>query len=160
MIVLGIDPGLRKTGYGLITSEKGELRFISADIINLEKISNVYDRLYYLYEKLNDIIEKFNPQALSLEKIFTGKNVRSAFMIGEARAVSILSAKKKGLNIFEYSARAVKQGVTGYGNASKEEVKRMVKLILNIKDDLKDDASDALALAIYHINVFNITGKI
>ncbi len=160
MIVLGVDPGLRKTGYGIVRLEKGVLSHVTAGIINLEKIPSIFDRLYYLYDELNQIICRFSPNVLSLEKIFTGKNIRSAFMIGEARAIAILSAKKAGLDIFEYTSRAVKQGVTGYGNASKEEVKRMVKLILNLREDIKDDASDALALAIYYINVFNITEKI
>ncbi len=160
MTVLGIDPGLRKTGYGIVRTDSGLLKHVADGIISLDKIPSIYDRLSFLYDQLNLIIEKYSPQVLSLEKIFTGKNVRSAFMIGEARAIAILSAKKSGLQIFEYTPREVKQGVTGYGNASKEEVKKMVKLILNLRGDIRDDASDALALAIYYINVFNITGRL
>ncbi|MCX7990808.1 MAG: crossover junction endodeoxyribonuclease RuvC [Proteobacteria bacterium] len=160
MIVLGIDPGLRKTGYGLIENYAGQPRFINSGIINLETYPDRHDRLYFLYESLNEIIEIYSPSAISLEMIFTGRNIKSAFMISEARAVSIISGKKSGLKIYEYSARAVKQGITGYGNASKEDVKRMVKMILNIKGNIKDDASDALALAIYHVNVINILGKL
>lgn len=160
MIVLGIDPGLRKTGYGLVDRYEGQLRFISAGVIDLTRFNDRYERLYFLFESLNKLIGTYKPSDLSLEKIFTGKNVKSAFSIGEARAISIISAKKFNLNIYEYSAKAVKQGVTGYGNATKDDVKKMVKLILNIRKDFKDDASDALALAIYHLNVINILGKI
>lgn len=160
MIVLGIDPGLRKTGYGLVKNKAGQPEFISAGIVDLEKYTDRHSKLYFLFESLNEIIEKYKPSAISLEMVFTGKNIKSAFLIGEARAVSIISGKKFNLNVYEYSARAVKQGITGYGNATKDDVKRMVKLILNIKDNLKDDASDALALAIYHLNVINILGKI
>lgn len=160
MIVLGIDPGLRKTGYGLVKNNAGQPEFISAGIINLETNLDRHSKLYFLFESLNQIIEKYKPSAISLEMVFTGKNIKSAFLIGEARAVSIISGKKFNLNVYEYSARAVKQGITGYGNATKDDVKRMVKLMLNIKDDIKDDAADALALAIYHLNVINILGKI
>lgn len=160
MLVLGIDPGLRKTGYGFVKRSFGQLNFIDAGVINLEIYPDRQDRLYFLYESLNNLVKKYNPSAISLEKVFSGRNVRSAFLIGEARAVSIISGKSHSINIFEYSARAVKQGITGYGNATKEDVKRMVKLILNIKDAIKDDASDALALAIYHLNVFNNIGKL
>ncbi len=159
MIVLGIDPGLRKTGYGLIEKTGQSYKFISAGTIKLDQSDNVHDRLIKLYNEIEKIIEHHHPQCMSLEKAFVGKNVKSAFMIGEARAVCIVAAKRANIPIYEYATRSVKQGITGFGGAEKGSVKHMVKLILNIKGDLSDDASDALALAIFHGNISYQRGK-
>ena len=160
MIILGVDPGLRKTGYGLIEKHTGGYKLIAADVINLEKIPDIHDRLYHLFVELNMLLKQYKPSCVSLEKIFSGKNIRSAFVIGEARAACIISALSHGVKVYEYATRSVKQGVTGYGGAAKEDVERMVKLILNFNGKLKEDASDALALAIFHGNMSDITLKL
>ncbi len=153
MIILGVDPGLRKTGYGIIEKEGDKYRFVDAGIIRLNNILDIHDRLLKLHNEIERIILTFKPACMSLEKVFLGKNVRSAFMIGEARAVCIIVAKRFDIPIYEYATRSVKQGLTGFGASGKESVKHMVKLLLGVKGDLKDDASDALALAIFHGNI-------
>jgi len=153
VIILGVDPGLRKTGYGIIEKDGQTYRFVEAGVIRLDNIADTHDRLLMLHNEIERIILTFKPSCMSLEKVFLGKNVRSAFMIGEARAVCIIVAKRFDIPIYEYATRSVKQGLTGFGASGKESVKHMVKLLLGVKEDLKDDASDALALAIFHGNI-------
>lgn len=153
MIILGIDPGLRKTGYGVIEKKGNTYRLLESGIIKLEKIPDLHDRLLSLYLAIENILSKYRPSCISIEKAFVGRNAKSAFMIGEARAVCILAAKKQSIPVFEYATRSVKQGLTGFGSSEKANVKKMVKLVLGVNDDLKDDASDALALAIFHGNI-------
>ncbi len=153
MIILGIDPGLRKTGYGFIKKETNGYVLLKAGLIKLDVKQDTHQRLYQLHRELNLLSEEIKPDCMAIEKAFVGKNARSAFLIGEARAACILSAMEKGVDIFEYAPRAVKQGVTGYGDATKEQLQKMVKLILNHKDLIEEDASDALAVAIFHGNI-------
>lgn len=160
MIILGIDPGLRKTGFGIVEKIGNTYRYINSGIIKLDKISGVHERLLTLFFEVEKLIREYRPKCISLEKAFVGKNARSAFMIGEARAVCIIAGKKADLPVYEYPTRSVKQGITGFGGAEKGSVKHMVKIILNISDNISDDASDALALAIFHGNIANNIRKI
>lgn len=153
MIILGIDPGLRKTGFGVIKKVKAHYSFIDAGVILLDNIKDLHDRLFELYQKVECLFHAYKPNCLSLEKVFIGKNARSAFLIGEARAACIIAAKKFNVPVFEYAARSVKQGIAGYGAADKEDVNRVIKIILGLKGEIKEDASDALALAIFHGNI-------
>ncbi|MCX7771152.1 MAG: crossover junction endodeoxyribonuclease RuvC [Proteobacteria bacterium] len=153
MIILGIDPGLRKTGFGIVEKRGQEYRLINAGVIRLDKLSDLHDRLLKLFFEIENLIKEFNPNCISLEKAFVGKNARSAFMIGEARAVCIVAGRKANLPVYEYPTRSIKQGLTGFGGAEKKSVKHMVKVILKINGEISDDASDALAIAIFHGNI-------
>ncbi|GAB4437080.1 MAG: crossover junction endodeoxyribonuclease RuvC [bacterium] len=157
MIILGIDPGLRKTGYGFIRKNGGNISLIKSGTIKLDVKKNVQDRLYQLYTEFSELIKENMPDCMAIEKVFIGKNARSAFLIGEARAACIIAAMSNNIKVFEYATRSVKQGVAGYGDASKEALQRMVKLILNYDGSLEEDASDALALAIFHGNISETT---
>jgi len=160
VVILGIDPGLRKTGFGIVKKIGQTYKLISAGTIILDKTSNPHERLLKLFHEIEKLIKEHRPQCMSLERAFVGKNVKSAFMIGEARAVCIIAGKKADIPVYEYPTRSVKQGITGFGGAEKSSVKHMVKIILNIKGNISDDASDALALAIFHGNIGYEKGKI
>ena len=143
MIVLGIDPGSKRIGYGLIEKTGGKLKLIEADLLvhpkNLLEIKN----------QVSFLIEKFSPESLAVEKVFFSKNQKTALEVSEARGVIILSALEKNLPIREFTPNEVKSAVAGYGLASKKAVAKMVRLTLN-EPTLKviDDVSDALAIAI------------
>ena len=153
MIILGIDPGLVKTGYGLIQVENNNCRILDFGIISPNSKEKLSSRLRTIYDDILMIIDKFNPNILSIEEVFFGKNVKSALLLGHARGVAMLCASNKNIPVFEYSARKIKQSITGNGNAHKSQVKYMVKKQLNLDNiDCPTDASDALAIALCHLN--------
>jgi crossover junction endodeoxyribonuclease RuvC len=148
MIALGIDPGTRRVGYGLIKKEGGALIFVAAGILSIKGADNV-SALGEIKDEIDKLIKKYRPEVMGIEKLYFAKNQKTALSVAEARGVILLAANEKGLPIKEYSPNEVKLGVTGYGFADKKAVLKMVRLTLG-KNDLKviDDASDALALAI------------
>ncbi len=154
MRVLGIDPGSLSTGYGVVLKGGGSLTHLCHGVVRLDKGSPLSERLLTISEAIKGVIEEFRPDAAAIETIFFGKNVRSAITLGHARGVSMLSAASFGLEVFEYDPRTIKQAVTGYGNATKDQVQRMVKALLKTPDIARPDAADALATAICHINHF------
>ena len=155
MIILGIDPGLTTTGYGIISIKNNVPILIDYGIISPNKKENTPNRLYTIFSDIIELIEQYNPNIFSIEDVFYSKNFKSSLMLGHARAAAILAAAKYKIPVFEYSPRKVKQSVTGNGNANKEQVKFMVTSILNIKNyDIPLDASDALAVALCHLQQF------
>jgi len=148
MIALGIDPGTRRVGYGLIQCEGSALAFIAAGILNI-KSTNDPEALKDTKREIDKLIKKYAPAVMGIEKLYFAKNQKTALAVAQARGVVLLAATESGLPIKEYSPNEVKLGVTGYGHADKKAVLKMVRLMLG-KQDLKviDDASDALALAI------------
>ncbi len=148
MITLGIDPGTRRIGYGIVRCEKNVFRFVAAGILKI-KSGDDASALVETRREIEKLIRKHRPDVMGIEKLFFAKNRRTAMAVAEARGVIILSAKGRALQIKEYSPNEVKLGITGYGSADKKAVLKMVRLFLG-KDDLEviDDASDALALAI------------
>ncbi len=153
MLVLGIDPGSRITGYGVVgKGGGGTLTHICHGIIRLTPGATLANKLLEISEGLSAIIEEYKPDAVAIEDIFFAKNVRSAVMLGHARGVSMLSAASFGLDVFEYAPMKIKQAVTGVGNAPKEQVQKMVSALLKGSGDPSPDAADALATAICHIN--------
>ncbi len=150
MIILGIDPGIADTGWGLIEKDaRGRVSHIAHGSIKTPKTSSLPERLVSLYTQLNGIIEKYQPQAAAIEELFFSKNVKTALTVGQARGVILLALKKHKISINEFKPNQVKQAVTAYGQAGKLQVQKMVKLILSLKEIPKpDDAADALALAI------------
>lgn len=152
MRILGIDPGSHITGYGIVGSDKGKLLHICNGSISTDSKTPLQERLNIIFDFLHAVVSDYQPDAAAIEEIFFAKNVKSAIMLGHARGVAILCAGRAGLPIFEYSPAKVKQSVVGYGNATKEQVQRMVKTLLNLPKIPKADASDALAAAICHIH--------
>ena len=154
MLVLGIDPGTAITGYGLVTeSPAGQLGTVGYGIIQTPKEQNPGERLQIIFQKLKEIINLHHPESGSVEKLFFQRNVTTALAVGQARGVALLVLAEFKLSVSEYTPMEVKQAVCGYGGASKNQVQQMVKILLNLDTLPKpDDAADALAIAICHLN--------
>ena len=149
MIVLGIDPGTARTGYGLVTRDGSELRMLDYGCFETIDDRPLAARLLLIHEALTDIIETHRPEAVGVERLFFNKNVQTAFAVGQARGVVLLAAAQHGLPIFEFGPHEVKLAVTGYGRAPKDQVARMVQLVLSMSElPRPDDAADALAVAV------------
>ena len=152
MIVLGIDPGLVQTGYGLIKINGDNKEVLDYGTISPNSKDSLSKRLYTIYSDLIEIIDNFNPNTMVIEEVFYGKNVKSALLLGHARGAAMVCASKYNIPVFEYSARKIKQSITGNGNAHKTQVKFMIMKELNLKEfKAPIDASDALAIAICHL---------
>ena len=152
MRILGIDPGSHVTGYGIIEKKGNYLRHVLHGEIKAKKDSQLSSMLISIYQQLSEVIRENAPQAISLENIFYGKNVRSLIKQAQVRGVVIFAGADKGLNVFEYSPLEVKKAVVGYGRAEKRQVQIMVKAILKLPELPPADAADALATAICHAN--------
>jgi crossover junction endodeoxyribonuclease RuvC len=149
MIALGIDPGTRRIGYGVVETDKGTTRFVAAGIFEINSHDDV-SALEETKQEIDRLIKQYQPEVVAIEKLFFAKNQKTAIAVAQARGVILLATKECGVRIKEYTPNEVKLGVTGYGFADKKSVLKMVRLILG-NNELKmiDDASDALALAIF-----------
>lgn len=152
MRILGIDPGSHVTGYGIIEKEGNHLRHVLHGEIKAKKDSLLSTMLISIYQQLSVVITDNEPQAISLENIFYGKNVRSLIKQAQVRGLVIFAGADKGISVFEYSPLEVKKAVVGYGRAEKRQVQIMVKAILKLPALPPADAADALATAICHAN--------
>ena len=150
MRVLGIDPGSRITGYGIIDSVGNRLLHIDNGAIFTDVKKEFPLRLQTIYRQLTDIIERYQPETMAVENIFFGKSVQSALKLGQARGAAIVAGVNAGLPVFEYSALQVKQAVVGHGKSAKVQVQQMLKALLNLPEIAQEDASDALAVAVCH----------
>ena len=150
-IILGIDPGSRITGYGLINSVGNKLEYVGCGCLRTETDSQP-DRLKIIFNELCLVIEKYSPQEAAIEEVFMGRNASSALKLGQARGSAMVACLSHGLPVAEYSARKVKQAVVGAGGADKLQVQHMVKALLSISDKIAEDAADGLAIAICHAN--------
>lgn len=147
MIVLGIDPGTSRMGYGVVKKDAGKISLVAAGILKIQK--KPPEALSEIKNELIKIVKKFKPDKLAIEKLYFSKNQKTALSVAEARGVALLVGMDAGLKVEEYSPNEVKLGVAGYGFADKKSVLKMVRIILNEPGlRLIDDASDALALAI------------
>jgi len=152
MIVLGIDPGLVQTGYGLIKVDSKDNQVIDYGTISTNAKDRLALRLLAIYNDLISVINKYKPSVMAIEEVFYGKNVKSALLLGHARGVSMICAAKYNIPVYEYSARKVKQSISGNGNAHKSQIKFMIMKELNLKNfNAPIDASDALAIALCHM---------
>jgi len=153
-LALGIDPGTATTGYGLVRlTRDGDLVAVSFGVILTPKESSASARLEMLYNQLRALLKKHKPDTSAVEKLFFQSNVKTALAVGQARGVVMLSLQQAGLEIFEYTPNEVKQAVAGYGGADKKQVQDMVRALLQLDSIPKpDDAADALAIAITHLN--------
>lgn len=149
---IGIDPGSRFTGYGIVESVGNRLRHIAHGIVRLPGASPFPERLRIIYEELMVVIEDGRPGSMAVEDVFFAKNVKSALRLGQARGAAILAGVNSGLPIFEYSALQIKQAVVGYGRAGKDQVTMMVRRLFMLPESINPNAADALAAAVCHLN--------
>ena len=151
---LGIDPGSQVTGVGILERDGTRFRHIYSGAIRLSSLPTLVLRLENIHHRLGEIIREFLPTEMAVEKVFLSKNVHSALILGHVRGVALLSAVEAGLELFEYSALEIKKAVTGYGRAEKTQVQAMVGNLLGLTITRNRDISDALAVAICHLNWF------
>lgn len=150
MRILGIDPGSRITGYGLIDKVGNRLIHLDNGAIHTDTAGEFPLRLHQIFAGLTDIINRYQPTAVAIEQVFLSNNAQSALKLGQARGAAIVAGVNAGLPVHEYTALQVKQSVVGHGRAAKEQVQQMVKALLNLPEIAQADASDALAIAICH----------
>lgn len=154
MLVIGIDPGTAITGYGLVREGKsGDLVAVDYGVIETPSSMPMPERLLQLYRQLKEISLLHCPDSAAVEKLFFQKNVRTAISVGQGRGVAILALAEAQMEVAEYTPLEIKQAVTGYGGADKNQMQQMVKILLDLEDIPRpDDAADALAVAICHIH--------
>lgn len=159
MRILGVDPGSRITGFGIIDVVGNGQKFITCGCIKIKATTNTNwaDRLLQVFQDLTQIINEYKPEHLSIEQVFVHKNVQGALKLGQARGAAIVAAANLGLAMDEYSPREIKQAVVGYGAADKQQVQHMTQVILNLSKLPQADAADALAVAICHANKMGVT---
>lgn len=147
--ILGIDPGSRITGYGIIESEGNHLHHVANGTIRLGD-ADYPDRLRQIYTDLSEIIAAQSPAEAAVERVFMNKNADSALKLGQARGVAVVACSMQDLPLNEYSANQIKQALVGRGHATKSQIQHMVKVLLNLREAPQADAADALAVAICH----------
>lgn len=161
MIILGIDPGTAIVGYGVVSSEKSKLEALEYGVITTDKKLAQSERLALIKNELDKVIKKYKPQVMAVEDIFFFKNLKTAIKVAEARGVILLAGEIHELMIVEFTPLQVKIATVGYGRAEKQQVQKMVKIILNLKEIPKpDDAADALAIAICAANSLTVKLKL
>ncbi len=154
MIIIGIDPGTAKMGYGIIkTDDKGKkISLLESNVLITHPDLEPENRLKFLYNNLSDILAKFKPDVMVIEKLFFNTNAKTAIAVGQARGISMLSAAKKNVKVSEYTALEAKLALTGYGRSDKKVMQEAVKKIFKLKDKIKsDDANDAVAMALCYV---------
>lgn len=153
-LALGIDPGTATTGYGLVRLEPdGNLVAVKYGVILTSKNAQAPARLVTLYDELQDLLNEYKPETAAVEKLFFSRNVTTALAVGQARGVVMLCLELSGIEAFEYTPNEIKQAVAGYGGAQKRQIQEMVRALLQLESIPKpDDAADALAIAITHLN--------
>ena len=155
-LVLGIDPGSRRTGYGLLAVRERSVEYVASGCIKAE-VGDMPQRLGIIYRGVSELIDQFNPTELAIEEVFLAKNASSALKLGQARGVAIAAAVAGELPVHEYAARRVKQSLVGTGRGSKEQVAHMVRILLKLPGAPQADAADALAIALCHVNTASIS---
>jgi len=148
-LILGIDPGSRKTGFGIIRAQGGRHDYVASGVIRLPLVA-LPDRLQIIFASISEIIENHTPHEVAVEEVFMAKNAGSALKLGQARGAAIVACVNRKLLIAEYTARQIKQAVVGTGAANKEQVQHMVKTLLRLPAAPQEDAADALAAALCH----------
>ncbi len=148
-VILGIDPGSRITGYGVIKVEGNHHRYITSGCIRID-LTSFDERLAQIFNGIRSIMHSYSPHEAAIEQVFMHKNPGAALKLGQARGAAIVAMTYSGIQVSEYSAREVKQSVVGYGAAKKEQVQHMVKTLLNLSATPQVDAADALAIALCH----------
>lgn len=151
MLVLGIDPGLATTGYGLVEGDGQTLEAVAYGVLRTPAKTPIAERLVILHDALSALLDRYRPDVVAMEELFFSTNARTAMTVGEARGVLLLTAAQAGLAICEYTPLQIKQAVTGYGQAEKQQMQEMVRLLLSLPEIPRpDDAADGLAVSICH----------
>ncbi|MBC7743339.1 MAG: crossover junction endodeoxyribonuclease RuvC [Bdellovibrionaceae bacterium] len=156
MIILGIDPGSRFLGYGVISVQAGQMKALDYGVLKFDGEIPLSERLQSIGQGMRELLTQFKPTHVSLEKIFLGKNADSAFKLGHARGVIIYESLLAKAEVFEYATRVVKKGITGNGGAEKEHVRLVIRNMLEIGALKSLDASDALAMACFHASQLRV----
>jgi crossover junction endodeoxyribonuclease RuvC len=154
MVILGIDPGLLLTGWGIIEAvSRDKMRVLKYGCIKTSPPATLIERLQAIHDNLQDIIDTYKPEVVAIEEIFFLKAAKSVTAVGQSRGAIVLTVSMNKITLFEYNPRSVKMALTGYGSADKYQIQHMVKTFLKLKEIPKpDDIADALAIAICHIN--------
>jgi crossover junction endodeoxyribonuclease RuvC len=158
--ILGIDPGSIRCGYGLIELRPQRASYITSGTLSPSPAKPLHERLRYIYEGLTAVIRDNKPDHIAVEKMFYAKSVRAAMSLGYARGIVLLAAAAEQISLSEYSALEVKKSVVGYGRAEKQQVQKMVSLILDLKGALAPDSADALALALCCANTIKFNNAV
>jgi len=158
MLILGIDPGLTRTGIGLVRlNQRNEPELVHYEVIDSTAVSSTSSRLIFLFDHLSALLESYQPTESAMEKLFFQRNITTAMSVSEARGVATLCLARFGLRISEYTPNEVKQSVSGNGRADKKQVQSMVKMLLSLNEiPQPDDAADALAVALCHASHLNL----
>ena len=151
LIVLGIDPGLRVTGYGVIVKRGQQSHYLGSGCIRTQT-TDLASRLWQIHQGLSEVMLEFRPQAVAIEQVFMRDNASSALKLGHARGAAVVAVASHGHHIHEYAPRLVKQTVVGYGNSTKAQIAHMVKRLLEVEGTLAQDAADALAVALCNVS--------
>lgn len=154
--ILGIDPGSRVTGYGIIDSDRGNLGFVACGVVKTTPKFPFANRLNEIFDGINEVIQVHDPVVAAIEEVFLSQNPGTAIKLGQARGAAVVAVMQNGLSVSDYSARKIKQAVAGYGQAEKEQVQHMVRILLHLKGMPSNDAADALAVAICHANTLRL----
>lgn len=158
-IIMGIDPGTTRTGYGVLEIDGNLLRAVALGDIDLRKIRDPYRKLRVIFEQVSQLVDGYLPDEVALESPFFGENVQSMLKLGRAQGVAMAAALSRGIEVYEYAPRRIKQAITGQGAAAKEQVAALLKSMLGIEYDLKRlDATDGMAVALCHY--FTISSRI
>ncbi len=150
--IIGIDPGSRITGYGVIDSGYGRLAFVACGVIKTSVRFPLANRLNEIFEGINEVIQLHDPEVAAVEDVFMASNASSALKLGQARGAAVVAAMQNGLGVYDYSAKKVKRAVVGYGQAEKGQVQHVIRMLLNLSATPSSDAADALAVAVCHAN--------
>lgn len=159
-LILGIDPGSRKTGFGLVKIDGARTLYVSSGIVRLPEKASLPERLDIIFNNLSALILEYGPDQLAIEEVFFARDPRAALKLGQARGAAILAGTQQSLPIFEYSARTVKQSVVGNGGATKEQVQHMVTRLLKLPATPQEDAADGLAVALCHIQTLSLRTRL
>jgi crossover junction endodeoxyribonuclease RuvC len=159
-ITLGIDPGTAIVGYAVVMARGNQMSLLACDVITTPAKMPLAQRLQIIYEGLSNLVQVYKPHEAAMEELFFAKNARTAMSVGHARGVAMLALANGGLSVSEYTPKQVKQAVTGYGGADKNQVGEMVRILLKLQAIPKpDDAADAAAIAICHLNTAAYTSS-
>lgn len=150
-VILGIDPGSLKTGFGIIAVAAGRSEYVTSGVIRLPR-APLPERLKIIHDGIGEIIDLHCPQEVAIEEVFMARDAKAAIKLGQARGAAIVACVNAGMPVFEYAARSIKQAVVGIGAAEKQQVQHMVKVLLKLPAAPAEDAADALATAICHAN--------
>lgn len=157
--IIGIDPGSRQTGYGIIDSDGQSSQYVASGCIYV-KGDSLPERLGDIFGRVSELVLEWQPIEMAIEQVFVNKNVDSALKLGQARGAAICAGVQASLVVSEYTPKAVKSAVVGTGNASKEQVQHMMNMLLSLKTNLQADEADALGVALCHAHNRQLAGKI